>query len=221
MFFKSLLLGAACAVVAGGVVYFSALPISDRAPRATASQKSIAVNVDPAETKTAANEDEIVSETQVLRTDETRPQKQKIFTFNRAKDKGPADGEIAADDRREASDRLTQNDAARNFALAMLEIEKIEAPDLSEQAYFSLANYALREGRFYDAERAIARIETVEMKETARIRMAIALARSGKADEAFAMVEQVEAKEYQDILRLQVVEALGTNNPSETRFSAD
>ena len=104
-----------------------------------------------------------------------------------------------------------------NIQTAMREIAKISAPTISEQAYFSLVNYALSHARFSDAQTAMNQIGTVEMRETARINMAVALARNGQSQRAFDMVESIEAPEYRDILRLQVVEALLERKDTQER----
>lgn len=300
MFFKSLILGAVCAFMAGGAVYFSTLPatemnasfdrqnslipqVENELPKANVSvlentkdthpspQKDVQYEYEPEREEPKASgprrwlDQYLKRKTEPEQTPRVDVEQDSIQITGQADDAAdipslagtgsltgtgseanqdgqsnryayediqsnqngslaPSSGAVNNQMREmEPSDTIKNTDMAdrkrfpyinetgnvdNNIQIAMREIEKISAPRISEQAYFSLVSYALSHGRFSAAEAAMDRIMTVEMRETARINMAVALAKTGQSTEAFAMVNAIEAPEYRDILRLQVIEAL-------------
>lgn len=101
-----------------------------------------------------------------------------------------------------------QQDLRDTFSILLEQAENIDMPNLKDQAYVDIIDYALRSGMFLDAKGILEKINHTELRDTSRGQMAIALARAGQAAEAFELIDQVETDGLRDVLRLQVIEAI-------------
>lgn len=92
--------------------------------------------------------------------------------------------------------------------IVMTEAGNIKKPELRDQAYFEIVDYALGQGNFVDAETALKKIEQVELRYTAKSRIAVAFAQKGLSGMAFKIISSVDEPELRDFMRLQVIEAM-------------
>ena len=96
----------------------------------------------------------------------------------------------------------------RIFSVAFEEAARILKPELRDQAYFGILEYALRQDNFVEAEQAMAEIQQVDMSYTAKSRIAVAFAQKGLSSMAFKTINSVDDPELRDFMRLQVIEAM-------------
>ncbi|WP_371397762.1 hypothetical protein [Fretibacter rubidus] len=96
----------------------------------------------------------------------------------------------------------------RVLAVAFEEAGRISKPELRDQAYFGILEYALRQDNFVEAEKALAEISQVDMNYTAKSRIAVAFAQKGLSGMAFKTINTVDEPELRDFMRLQVIEAM-------------
>jgi len=100
------------------------------------------------------------------------------------------------------------NDTSPLLSTVMREAAQIKKPELRDQAYFEITEYALSEGRFDSARMAHDMITQDELSYTAKSRIAVAFAQNGQPTKAFKVIEEVNEAELRDFMRLQVIEAL-------------
>ena len=100
------------------------------------------------------------------------------------------------------------SDATPLLSTVMAEAEQIKKPELRDQAYFEITEYALSEGRYESARAAHDMIAQEELSYTAKSRIAVAFAQNGMPTKAFKVIEEVDEPELRDFMRLQVIEAL-------------
>lgn len=100
------------------------------------------------------------------------------------------------------------SDASPVIRTVMKEASLIKKPELRDQAYFEITEFALSEGRFETAQMAHDMIVQDELAYTAKSRIAVAYAQAGQATEAFNTISDVDEAELRDFMRLQVIEAL-------------
>jgi len=100
------------------------------------------------------------------------------------------------------------NDSTPLLSTVMREAAAIKMPELRDQAYFEITEYALSEGRFDSARMAHDKIAQEELAYTAKSRIAVAFAQNGKPTKAFKVIGEVDEPELRDFMRLQVIEAL-------------
>ena len=100
------------------------------------------------------------------------------------------------------------NDSTPLLSTVMREAAEIKKPELRDQAYFEITEYALSEGRFDSARMAHDMIEQDELSYTAKSRIAVAYAQNGEPTKAFKVIGEVDEAELRDFMRLQVIEAL-------------
>lgn len=107
-------------------------------------------------------------------------------------------------------ERYERGPASRDriLSVAFEEAGRITKPELRDQAYFGILEYALRQENFVEAEQALAKIEQVDMSYTAKSRIAVAFAQKGLSSMAFKTINSVEEPELRDFMRLQVIEAM-------------
>lgn len=97
--------------------------------------------------------------------------------------------------------------AHRILAKGLIETKKISQPDLQDQGYLRLVDYAVANEIFGRANTIAKLLSSPELRDTARSRIAIGMARSGQSDRAFKLLNDVEVDALKDVLRLQVIEA--------------
>ena len=100
------------------------------------------------------------------------------------------------------------NDNTPLLSTVMREAAAIEKPELRDQAYFEITEFALSEGRFDSARIAHDMIEQNELSYTAKSRIAVAYAQKGQPTKAFKVIGEADEVELRDFMRLQVIEAL-------------
>jgi hypothetical protein len=100
------------------------------------------------------------------------------------------------------------DDSTPMIATVMKEAALIKKPELRDQAYFEITEFALSEGRFESARIAHDMIAQDELAYAAKSRIAVAYAQGGQASKAFKTISEVEEAELRDFMRLQVIEAL-------------
>ncbi|PHR93348.1 MAG: hypothetical protein COA69_05270 [Robiginitomaculum sp.] len=98
---------------------------------------------------------------------------------------------------------------AKNMINVLLEqAQRINSPELQDQAYIDIVNYALDHQVFDAAGTAMKNIRQIELRDTARGQMAVSMVRAGKTAQAFEIIDQVEIDGLRDVLRLQAIEAI-------------
>ena len=100
------------------------------------------------------------------------------------------------------------SDTTPLLATVMKEAAAIEKPELRDQAYFEITEFALSEGRYNSARLAHDMIKQDELSYTAKSRIAVAYAQNGQPTKAFKVIGEVDEAELRDFMRLQVIEAL-------------
>lgn len=90
----------------------------------------------------------------------------------------------------------------------MKQAASISKPELRDQAYFEIVDYALTQNDFSAAEDALSNIAQEDINYTAKSRIAVAFAQRGMAGMAFATIDSVQDIELRDFMRLQVIQAL-------------
>ncbi len=106
------------------------------------------------------------------------------------------------------TDHQMANDTTPLLATVMKEAAAIEKPELRDQAYFEITEFALSEGRYDSARLAHDMIKQDELSYTAKSRIAVAYAQNGQPTKAFKVIGEVDEAELRDFMRLQVIEAL-------------
>jgi len=86
--------------------------------------------------------------------------------------------------------------------------KQIRSPDLRDQAYLGVVDYALFTDDYGSAIEAMEALHQPQLRDTARANIAVKYAKSGSTEEAFAIIEQVEIDELRDFMRLQVIDAM-------------
>ena len=94
------------------------------------------------------------------------------------------------------------------LALVSRQAERINTPELRDQAYLDIVNYAVKNENYEAAGTALENIKQVELRDTARSQIAISMAQGGDAERAFEIIDTVEIDQLRDVMRLQVIEAL-------------
>lgn len=107
---------------------------------------------------------------------------------------------------------VNQTDLQDVLDQLMAQANRIEAPNLKDQAHMDIANFATGFRDFEAANLAMNKIEQKELRDTARGNIAIFMARSGMVVEAFKKVDEVEIESLRDVMRLQVIEAITIPN---------
>ena len=100
------------------------------------------------------------------------------------------------------------SDTTPLLSTVMAEAKQIKKPELRDQAFFEITEYALSEGRYDSARLAHDMIEQDELSYGAKSRIAVAFAQNGMPSKAFKVIEEVKEPELRDFMRLQVIEAL-------------
>lgn len=90
----------------------------------------------------------------------------------------------------------------------LAQAERIENPDLRDQAYLDLVDFSLSRGKFDVAKAAMTKLAQIELRDNARGRIGEAYARAGDSEAAFAMIDEVEIEDFRDFQRLRVIQAL-------------
>jgi len=223
---KTLMLGVISASAALGIVYFG-----------TAPQGSQAAEAHPHDDVKVENATKSPKETARERIEPRLPTVRKAEPDNREK-LASNDGvsaasavefsDTAAQDMNNAMDRSAirekmpknkakgfvyknqeaPSDATPLLSTVMAEAEQIKKPELRDQAYFEITEYALSEGRYESARAAHDMIAQEELSYTAKSRIAVAFAQNGMPTKAFKVIEEVDEPELRDFMRLQVIEAL-------------
>ncbi|WP_409433709.1 hypothetical protein ACJ3XI_04170 [Litorimonas sp. RW-G-Af-16] len=98
--------------------------------------------------------------------------------------------------------------SAETVKLLMTETAKLEIPDMRDQAYLNIVDYALSKGARETAQSALQELSREELRDTARGRVAVSLAKAGRVSAAFDVIETLEIEELQDPIRLQIIQAL-------------
>jgi len=98
-------------------------------------------------------------------------------------------------------------EAHRTINTGLSEAKKISQPDLQDQAYLRLVDYAVVNKIFGRANTITKSLSSPELRDTARSRVAIGMARNGQADKAYKLLDEVEVEALKDVLRVQVIEA--------------
>lgn len=212
--FKTVVAGIIAASLAGGVIYFGLAP--------TNTNGSVSLGSSSSSTAPSRNNGNFIDRAIKPINDYMKARKS-----NQPSGKQPnlpqasmedeikyyrlEDGEFTEVDRLPmsvgAKDTVNPNASLRILAV-MEQAELIKQPDLRDRAYLDVVDFAVINGLFTPANKAMALINQVELRDTARSRMAMALARSGDSDGAFKLIDGVEVNELRDIMRLQVIEAL-------------
>lgn len=127
---------------------------------------------------------------------------------------GPKLRPITVPDRPSLRDVLSDrtDPAARDqnsvITTVMKQAASISKPELRDQAYFEIVDYALMQNDFTAAEEALSNIVQEDINYTAKSRIAVAFAQRGMAGMAFATIDSVDDAELRDFMRLQVIQAL-------------
>lgn len=93
-------------------------------------------------------------------------------------------------------------------ATLIAQAKQIQSPDLRDQAYLGVVDYALFTDDYGSAIEAMEALHQPQLRDTARANIAVKYAKSGSTEEAFAIIEQVEIDELRDFMRLQVIDAM-------------
>ncbi len=164
--------------------------------------------------------------TETIYTDGTTEKQEDIaVTIQAAPDSKPEEKEISEADNSAAQSAPTpmMSKATSSFKvesdpevmeLLLTEAEKLDIPDMRDQAYLNIVDYALSKGDRDRAESVLAQLSREELRDTARGRVAVSLAQAGRMEAAFAVLEELEIKELQDPIRLQIIEAATSGNPA-------
>ena len=94
------------------------------------------------------------------------------------------------------------------YDLLMSETGKLDIPDMRDQAYLNIVDYALSKGDRNVAETVLQKLSRDELRDTARGRVAVSLAQKGQSVAAFDMLSSLEIDELEGPIRLQIIEAL-------------
>jgi len=94
------------------------------------------------------------------------------------------------------------------YDFAIDQAERITTPDIRDQAYLDIIDYASKNKDYNRAQSTTSKILKVQMRDKARKRIAISMAQRGMAAGAIEEIEKVEIEESRDIMRLQVLQAL-------------
>lgn len=217
---KAILVTILGALVTGGAVYIAQNPDVldplkvDRTAAAPAQSVKIDTAVDPrdempmdegASNAPASNDDETTIQAADKNQTNTRSATDVIRSVirppSRVKGSNKSDDVETDDvDIDENSDLLIDE--------VMAQAEQIKSPDLRDQAYLDIVDYAVKNQNFGAALVAMETLRQPQLRDTARSKIAVQYAKFGQTEKAFDLIEEVEIEELRDFMRLQVIEAL-------------
>jgi len=95
-----------------------------------------------------------------------------------------------------------------NYSLILAEANKIEIPDLRDQAMLEIIDHALDRRHTGQAADIVAELSSPELRDTARARIGVSLANMNEAEAAFAVMDEIEIEELASPIRLEIISAL-------------
>lgn len=220
MFLKSVVAAIIIMALTGGFIYWGTSPLAETSQRADISRPEAAVS------DIAAPE---VSADERVEVREAAPEKTKNgwVNLNLRNDAQINDNEAAPSNKKRVKKSVNETveagEAAETPAVksqlpaelqaqniltqGLSEAKKITQPDLKDQAYLRLVDYAVAKKLFGKANGVVSSLSSPELRDTARSRIANGLARNGQSKQAFKLLDSVEVEPLKDVLRLQVIEA--------------
>lgn len=217
--FKAIILTLLGALATGGVVFFAMNPeareeVIEKVSATEVAPKTLASSDEAKPDEAEPSESQSVIDRMVKKGEAEEPVTDAPRTEPKTStDTGPRFGNAPKADTKSRPEPNMLMEASTQRVLE--QAERISDPQLRQQAYLNVVDYALKQGDFDGANALTGKFDTVDYKFTALSRIAMRYAQLGYDEKAFELIDTIDDPEFADILRMQVIETLAA--PEKTK----